>query len=252
MTERESSERMSLFGHIEELRTRFVRALFVFMAGFVIAYFLCREEVATFLRTPLFEIMPPDQQRLYFTGMFEGFFVHLKLSAVTAIFGLAPYFFWEFWGFVSPGLHANEKKYVVPFLISATGFFFAGAGFAYKVLFPIAFKYFISYTDGAEVPWLTMDAYYTTVLKLLLLFGLSFEFPVLLFFLGVFGLVTPVQLRSQRRMAFVVIAVFSALFAPPDAISMVLMMAPLYLMYEGMITVLDLFLKMRARKSKSN
>lgn len=229
---------MSFFEHAEELRSRFMRALWVFMAGFVGFYFVADHLLAV-LRKPLFDALPPDQRKLYFTNLFENFMTHLKIAGYASIFFLSPYFFWELWGFVKPGLNERERKLVIPFVSAATIFFIGGACFAYFVLFPVGFKYFVTYGGPTDVPLLTIESYYGTALKLLLLFGLSFELPVFVCLLGAIGAVDAATLRKHRRTATLVITVVSALFAPPDAVSMIMMGAPLILLYEGSIWVVQ-------------
>lgn len=128
---------------------------------------------------------------------------------------------------------------MVPFISAATFFFLAGACFAYFILMPVGFKFFIHYGAPSDVPLLTMDSYYGTCLKLLLLFGFAFELPVFIVLLGYLGLVDAPLLRKHRKTAIVAISVVSALFAPPDAVSMLILAAPLVLMYEGAIWVVQ-------------
>lgn len=239
---------MTFLSHIDEMRVRLMRALMIFFAGFVVCYFFA-EPVMEFLRRPLFAALPPEQQRLYFTHLFENFLTHLKIAGYMAVFALSPYFFWEIWAFVSPGLYAKERKLVIPFVLAATFFFVGGGAFAYYVLFPVGFKYFVNFGGPHDVPLLTIDAYYSTALKLILLFGLSFELPVLISLLGALGVVDAPQLRAQRRNAILGITIVSALVAPPDAISMILLGAPLVLLYEASIWVVQAFGRRRAQAS---
>ncbi len=236
MPQPETPKVMNFWEHIDELRRRLMRSLIVFFAGFVGCYFVS-DHVMTFLKRPLFAALPPEQQKLYFTNLFENFLTHLKISGYSSLFLLAPYFFWEIWGFVAPGLYERERKLVVPFISAATLFFVAGAAFAYFVLFPVGFKYFVSYGTASDVPMLTIDAYYSTVLKLMFLFGAAFELPVAICLLGFLGIVDAHTLRTQRKTAVMIITIVSAFIAPPDAVSMIILMAPLLIMYEGSIFV---------------
>jgi sec-independent protein translocase protein TatC len=237
---------MSFYEHLEELRSRLMRALVVFFAGFGAAYYFS-DQLMGVLRAPLFAILPPEGQKLYFTSLFENFFTHLKISGYASLFFLAPYFFWEIWGFIAPGLYPRERKLVVPFVTLATLFFIAGGAFAYFVLFPVGFKFFVTYGGPSDVPLLTIDSYYSTCLKLMLLFGLAFELPVFIVLLGFLGVVDAAGLRAQRKGAILGITMASALFAPPDAVSMLILMTPLVLMYEGAILVVASFGRRRAR-----
>ena len=191
------------------------------------------------LRKPLFEVLPVSQQKLYFVSLFENFMTHLKIAGYASLFFLSPYYFYEIWAFISPGLHSKERKWVVPFIAAATLFFIGGACFAYFVLFPVGFKYFVTYGGPADIPLLTIDAYYGTCLKLLLLFGIAFELPVLICLLGALGVIDAPFLRQHRRNAILAITVMAALFAPPDAVSMLILGIPLVLLYEAAIWVVQ-------------
>lgn len=228
---------MSFYEHFDELRVRFMRCLWVFLIGFCICY-LIADPLLGILRKPLFDVLPPDQRKLYFTNLFENFMTHLKIAGYASLF-FSPYFFYELWKFIAPGLYPKERKLVLPFVSAATFFFIAGAAFAYFFLFPVGFKYFVTYGGPSDVPLLTIDSYYSTCLKLLLLFGVAFELPVLICLLGYLGLIDAPFLRAQRKTAIIMISIVAALFAPPDAVSMLILGGPLVLMYEGSIWVVQ-------------
>jgi sec-independent protein translocase protein TatC len=227
---------MGVFDHIDELRARLMRCIYIFMAGFAACYFFA-EPMLEFLRRPLFAALPPEQHKLYFTSLFENFLTHIKVAGYGSLLFLSPLYFLELWKFISPGLREGERRWVFPFVSFGALFFVAGASFAYYVLFPVGFKYFVQYGGPADVPLLTISNYYDTCLKLMLLFGLAFELPVLIVFMGWLGLVSAEGLRTSRRTAILGITLASALFAPPDAMSMLLLMAPLIILYEAAIIV---------------
>ena len=241
----DGEKRMGLFDHIDELRARLMRSLWVFMIGFCASYFLVTEKILTFLRAPLFAVLPPDQRKLYFTNLFENFMTHLKISAYASILVVSPYLLYELWSFIAPGLYPKERKWVIPFITAGSVFFAGGAFFAYYVLFPVAFKFFVTYGSPTDMALLTIDSFYGTCVKLMLLFGLAFEFPVILCFLGFLGIIDGDTLATHRKTATLAITVMSALFAPPDAVSMLVLMGPLLVMYEGSIHVVRWFGKRR-------
>jgi sec-independent protein translocase protein TatC len=238
MAQQKTSKNMSFYEHLEELRVRLMRSLVVFFIGFGLIYFVS-DSILDILKKPLFDALPPDQRKLYFTSLFENFMTHLKISAYASLFALSPYFFYQLWAFIAPGLYPKERKLVVPFVSAATLFFLGGACFAYFILFPVGFRFFVTYGSPTDVPLLTIDSYYNTCLKLLLLFGVAFELPVLICLLGYLGVVDAPTLRQQRKTAIISIAVVSALFAPPDAVSMLILGTPLVLMYEASIFVVQ-------------
>ncbi|MBI2712335.1 MAG: twin-arginine translocase subunit TatC [Bdellovibrio sp.] len=251
MAQQNSLKRMSFYEHFDELRVRAIRCMLVFFVGFILCYFIS-EPIMGFLRQPLFDVLPPDQQKLYFVSLFENFMTHLKIAGYSSVFFFSPFYFFQVWGFISPGLLPREKKLVFPFVGAATLFFLLGAGFAYFVLFPVGFKYFISYGGPSDVPLLTIDAYYGTCLKLLLLFGFAFEMPVAICLLGFLGIVDADTLRAQRRNAIMGISVVAALFAPPDAVSMLILGVPLVLMYEGSIWVVQFLARHKGETAQAS
>lgn len=248
MPQQKFNQPMSFLGHIDEFRKRLIRCLWLFLIAFGLCYTFSDFFLA-FLRKPLFENVPPEYQKIYFTHLFENFLTHLKVSVYAGFLIISPYCCYEFWGFVSPGLYPKERRFIIPLIFFAVFFFIGGASFAYWVLLPVAFKYFIHYgSPDTEMPLITMDGYYGTCMKLLLLFGLAFELPVLVCVFGYFHLVDASFLRQHRKTAILLITVLSALFAPPDALSMIILGVPLVLLYEMSILVVQWLGRKRKRK----
>jgi sec-independent protein translocase protein TatC len=235
--------------HLEELRDRLMSCLYVFFAAAVVGY-LVRVPVLEFLKAPLFQALPPEKQNLYFTGLFESFFNHLQVSMLAGVFIGSPFFLYQVWAFVAPGMHEHERRLAVPFVAAGTVFFFLGAAFAYYLVLPIGFKFMIEFGAPMDVPMITVKEYFSVLFRLLLLFGLSFELPVILVLLAKMGILSYALLSAHRRTAIIAIAVVSALFAPPDVLSMLFMMAPLYLFYEGAIQVIRVMEKKKASRAE--
>ncbi len=245
----EHDEEKPFWDHFDELRERVIRCVYVALGMACLAY-LIREPIMLFLKKPLFAVLPEDKQNLVFTGLFESFLNSLRVSAVAGFFFSLPYIFYQFWAFVAPGMHERERKLATPFVVCGTLFFVLGATFAYYIVFPSAFKFMIEYGQPQDLPMITVREYFGLIFKLLLLFGLSFEFPVALVFLGIIGVVDADILREHRRVAIISIAVVCALCAPPDVLSMIIMMIPLYIFYEGSILMIGLLIGNRRKNRK--
>jgi sec-independent protein translocase protein TatC len=235
--------------HLEELRARLMNCLYVLLVTSGIGYFF-RTPILAFLKAPLFAALPPDKQHLYFTGLFESFFNHLQISMLAGVFIGSPFFVYQIWAFVGPGLHGHEKRLATPFVIAGTVFFLSGAAFAYYLVLPVGFKFFLEFGQPMDVPMITVKEYFTVLFRLLLLFGASFELPVILVLLAKLGIVSHAMLVAHRRTAVIAITLVCAMFAPPDVMSMLMMMAPLYVFFEGALLVIGLMEKKKASRTE--
>jgi sec-independent protein translocase protein TatC len=233
--------------HLEELRSRLMGCLYVFLGTSLLGW-LVRIPILEFLKAPLFHALPPEKQHLYFTGLFDSFFNHLQIAMLAGVFIGSPYFLYQIWAFVGPGLHKHERKVAAPFVIAGTIFFFAGAAFAYYLVLPVGFKFFLEFGQPMDMPMITVKEYFTVLFRLLLLFGASFELPVVLVLLAKIGLITHATLAAHRRTAIIAITLACAMFAPPDIMSMVLMMAPLYVFFEGALQVIRVMERNKAKR----
>jgi sec-independent protein translocase protein TatC len=235
--------------HLEELRARLMNCLYVLLVTSCVGYYF-REPVLAFLKAPLFAALPPEKQHLYFTGLFESFFNHLQISILAGVFIGSPFYVYQLWAFVGPGLHGHEKRLATPFVLAGTVFFVAGAAFAYYLVLPIGFKFFLEFGQPMDVPMITVKEYFAVLFRLLLLFGASFELPVVLVLLAKLGIVNHEMLVNHRRTAIIAITLASAIFAPPDVMSMLMMMAPLYVFFEGALQVIGLMEKKKASRAE--
>jgi sec-independent protein translocase protein TatC len=231
-----SNDKMPLTAHLDELRTRLIRSLIAVCVCFVISYGF-KEKLFWVVSRPLIEVMPPGSFMI-FTGLPEAFFTYLKISFFAGLFLASPYVLYQIWKFISPGLYHSEKKYVVPFVITATLLFISGICFAYFIVLPPAFRFFLAFATDFFRPMFTLKEYLSLTLKLLLAFGIVFEIPVFLFFMTKIGLVSARTLARKRKYAILIIFIAAAFLTPtPDAFTQILMALPMMILYEVGILV---------------
>jgi sec-independent protein translocase protein TatC len=226
--------RMALWEHLDELRGAILRSLLVVGIGLCVTYNYAGR-LMHFLEKPLLDVLPKDQAKLYFTGVADKFMVYLKVSLLASVVLCAPYLLFEIWKFVAPALYRHEKRFVAPFLILGTLAFFVGMVFSYTIVIPYGYKFLIEF--GADSPTeqaiITLADYFDLTVKMLLALGIVFEMPVVMLLLGKMGIVRAEFLTHYRRHAFLVISVGSAILTPsPDAFTLLLVMVPLYFLYE--------------------
>lgn len=240
-------QKMSLIEHLSELRKRIIICLVALLIACVFT-FSYSELIFKLLLfplnyTPQFSlkegiVFVPDQKlhntKLVFLGPAEAFWMNMKIAIVSAFILTIPVIFYQLWRFVSPGLYPHEKKYVLPFVLSATGLFLIGVGFCYLIVLPFAMGFLLNYKVGDFLmPMLSVGLYIDFLLKFLLAFGLVFELPILIVITTRMGLITPQTLKKYRRLAIVLAFVVAAIITPtPDAFNQTLMAVPMIILYE--------------------
>jgi sec-independent protein translocase protein TatC len=235
---------MSFLEHLEELRSRLIRAVIAILAIFLVCLIFA-ERVFSLLAAPLTKLLPKDSS-LVFTGLPDPFFIYLKVSFIMGIFVSLPYVLYQLWQFISPGLYEKERKMAVPFISLATLLFYTGALFAYFIVFPAAFGFFLSYTGPDLKAMISIREYVSLVLVLMLAFGAVFETPIVIVFLGLLGIVNSGQLKRGRRYFVVLAFVIGAILTPtPDVVNQSLMAVPMLLLYEVGIWILAYLEKKR-------
>ena len=231
--------------HLEELRRRLIYAVVAIVLGAIIA-FLFAKQLFYFLAQPLVKILPANQPMI-FTALTEAFFTYFKVALLAGFFLASPVVFYQLWKFIAPGLYEHEKKFVIPFVIFATLFFILGGAFAYYIVFPFGFKFFLGFSTDYLKLLPKMSEYFSLSLKLIFAFGIVFEMPVITFFLAKMGVLNGEMLSSKRRYAIVLVFVIAALLTPPDVGTQLLMAGPLILLYEVSVWVARIF----GRKSQA-
>ena len=222
-------ESQSFFEHLNELRVMIVRILWILVIGFGAALYF-KEEIFNLIRLPIAPYLPNNG--LVFTGPVDKFVAYIKVCFLASAIATCPFWLYQVWLFIAPGLYKHEKKLGVYFIFFGTLLFAAGTLLVYKLIFPMAFKYLLTFGGTVDTPMITISEYLEFFIMTTLVFGLAFEMPLILVVLGMMGIIDDVFLKAQRRMAIMAMAVLSAIVTPPDALSMVSLLAPLILLYE--------------------
>jgi sec-independent protein translocase protein TatC len=227
----EDDVRMPLTAHLEELRTRLIRAMIGATLGFAACYGFVEILIELLLR-PL-QVLKPGEVLIIGTGVTDAFFTKLKVAFVSGLFVASPIIFYQLWQFIAPGLYEKEKRVALPFALFASFFFFAGAAFCYFFVFPVAFAFFLEEFGSIGVaPQIRVSEYLSFTSRMLLAFGVTFEMPVVTFFLARVGMITHKTMIGWWRYAIVVIFVVAAVLTPgPDIASQMLMATPLLVLY---------------------
>jgi sec-independent protein translocase protein TatC len=229
------AEPNSLIAHLIELRGRVLKAVVsVFVVFLCLVYFA--QDLYHWLATPLLDTLPENAQMIA-TDVASPFFAPFKLTMVLSFFIAIPVVLYQIWGFVAPGLYKNEKRLVVPLLVSSTLLFYLGMAFAYYVVFPLAFAFFTSVAPEGVVINTDISSYLNFVLKIFFAFGLAFEIPVAVVLMCWAGVTTPAALRAKRPYVIVGVFVVGMLLTPPDIISQTLLAIPMWILYEFGIVV---------------
>ena len=237
---------MSLVEHLTELRSRLFKSLLAIGAGMTVAWF-AYDLIFDFLVNPLCDVLETDECRLIITDPLEGLTTRLRVCGYTGV-GLAmPVLLWQLWRFVTPGLYPNERRWAIPFVVSALVLFAMGAGLAYWTM-PKALDFLISIGGEDLEPFFTPQNYIRLITYMMLAFGIGFEFPILLVFLQLAGILPNERLRAWRRYAAVGIVVLVAIITPSgDPISLAALSVPMYLFYEISIVIGRISARRRAR-----
>ncbi|HEX5936720.1 MAG TPA: twin-arginine translocase subunit TatC [Actinomycetota bacterium] len=236
---------MSLVDHLKELRHRLLICVWALVGGSVIGFILY-EPAMRLIQEPYcdFLLENPDKApfesegcSLIFLGAVDGFLITVKVIVFLALVVALPVLLYQLWAFIVPGLTSRERRWALPFVALSVVLFLLGGFFAYLTL-PKALGFLLSVGGDFVSPLLTVDKYVGFVIFTILAFGLAFEFPILLISLSAAGVLSTDVMRRYRRQVILGLSIFAAVITPsPDPISMLALLIPLYLFYEGAIIV---------------
>jgi len=235
---------VSILAHLGELRRRATIAIVVYALG-VMVLMNFSDVVFDFISIPIRNALPPDTP-LIFLNAPDVFFTYLKIALLLSLFATAPVTLYQLWAFVAPGLYKHERKAFIAYFVGSLGLLLAGGAFAFYVVFPLIFEFFLSFSTDTIQAMPAIKEYLSLVMKLLFAFGMSFQIPIVIMLLVRLQIVDAESLAEKRRYVFVWAFVFAALLTPPDIISQVLLGVPMLLLYE-----VGLFLA-KLKESKSD
>lgn len=228
--------------HLVELRDRMIRCVMAIgIAMAVLAIYPGPSALYDLLAAPLVSTLPAGQHMIA-TNVISPFVVPLKILLLAAFMLALPYVLYQVWAFVAPGLYSHEKRLVLPLVISSTVLFFLGVAFSYYLVFGQVFKFIQGFAPKSITAAPDIEAYLSFVLGMFLAFGLAFEVPVAVILLVRMGVVSVAQLRDYRGYFWVGAAVVTAMVTPPDAGSMLMLLAVVGGLYEIGILAAQLFL----------
>lgn len=238
---RTPDDRMTLIEHLAELRTRIIKVALTLAVATTVVFFAF-EPIQRWFVGPYKDLCERKPQlncltrNFVITDPLEGFGVRLKVAGYGGLIIALPVVLWQLWQFIVPGLHKNEKKYAVPFVLSSLALFAAGAAIAWLV-FPKALDFLVSYSGDVQ-PLFSQSKYISLIILLMIGFGIGFLFPVVLVALELIGAVTPQRLAKSRRGAIVTIFIVVAVATPSgDPYSLFALAVPMCVFYEASIII---------------
>ena len=224
--------KMTLMQHFAELRRRILWTALIFVFAFGLGW-LVAPYVELFLVNPLMNIW--NDATLIYTKLTDGLMIRFSLATLVALIITIPVLMWHIWAYVAPGLHKNEKQLLLPIFLLSPLLFVCGAAFAFYVLFPFVFKFFIEISETTNLPTVLLPAvkgYLGFAIGLLKVFGVAFQLPLVLILLNRIGVLSKQTAVKSRKYVIVCIFIAAAVLTPPDIVSQILLALPMWLLFE--------------------
>ena len=245
----EAGGKMSFLEHLDELRRRLIIAVVAVLVGFVAAWFFI-EPLFEFIMRPLQEALPPGGTLVY-TEPTEAFTLYIKIAAIAGLILASPVVMAQVWMFIAPGLYANEKKLAIPFVLLSSIGFVGGAAFSHYIVFPMAWKFFGSFTQDFMTFMPRVEPAFGLYIKLLLVFGLIFQMPTIVLFLARMGVITARFMLKHFKYAVLIIFILAAVLTPTaDAFVQTALAGPMIGLYLISVGLAWLFGKKKATEDE--
>lgn len=232
VSERAELPGMSLLEHLQELRRRIIHSALYLIGAFFIAWYF-HDRIYAFMQAPITWALAKHHMptQLIYNNPIDPFNMYLEISFLGGCILACPFVFYEVWLFISPGLYKNEKRYVMPFMTATVLLFLAGAYFGYRWVYPESLDFLLSFNKDFR-PLIEINEYTGLFLTVILGLGLTFELPILIMFLSLFGIVSPKFLWRNLRYAVLIIFIIAAIITPtPDVLTMCVFATPMLTLY---------------------
>src|SRR6201987_2606201 len=236
--EKDSMPTMGFLDHLEELRKRIIYSIVAVAVGFFACWWKV-EAIYDVMQRPIMDALKKNgmAEKLVYLNPTEPFNMYLKVAALAGLFLTSPFVLYQVWAFISPGLYRNEKRYVVPFMVSTVALFISGGYFGYKLVYPQALEFLIGYGKQFQ-PMITIGEYTDLFLTIIIGMGVIFEMPILVFFLSLMGIVTAGWMWRNLRYSILVIFIIAAIVTPTtDILNMCIFAAPMVALYVVSIAI---------------